>query len=346
MLAFLMLAFPCASQARQIGIGMNYNWWKFALVSPRECNAEKQPRSVGSWILPAYAEPDVRRVVTSQLRAMRRAGFTTLRIIVFYGHSADPDSSAFTSTDGTMAAADRRKLANFVGDISAAGFRSLEIAPDFGAENWVYCRHRRWGDCFDAARTGENWRFIAQSAETAFAAGGSMSIRVDIGNEEAPDPRMPASALAHAKTYLQTIAARFEARFGSRWLVSAARSAASPATETGDRLGLLVADLAAVHLVPTYLELHDYSGDGNDMKMSLDAMQALAQRIGAQIVLGELGYHNAVQASAIAGWIARNPSSRLVDLMQWPEYDPSKICAIDPVPPYTPGPLGRIRSLQ
>ncbi|HEY5426206.1 MAG TPA: hypothetical protein VIJ77_06625 [Candidatus Tumulicola sp.] len=340
-LVFFALVGPAAA-ARGVEIGINYNWWKFGLTSLHECRVEKQPRSAGSWILPAYQRPAVRATVREQLRAMRGAGFTAMRIIVFYGHSSEADASAFTSMTGNVSSGDTDKLRAFVGDIAAAGFRSLEVVPDFGAENWLYCRHRRWGDCFDTARTDENWRFIAQITQTAMAAAGAVPVRVDIANEAAPDPRMPARTLAHAKTYLQTIAGRFDARFGPRWVISAARSAASPATETQDRIDLLVADLAAAHITPTYLELHDYSLDGNDMKMSLDTMQAIAERIGAHVILGELAYHSAVQASAISGWIERHPASRIVELAQWPEYDPTRVCAVDPTPPYTPGALGRI----
>lgn len=341
-LIFFALVSSAEGAARSIEIGINYNWWKFALTSLHECTVTKQPRSAGSWILPAYDRPDVRAAVEEQLRAMRRSGFTAMRIVVFYGHSTDTDPSAFTSMTGNVSSSDTRKLRAFVGDIAAAGFRSLEVVPDFGAENWVYCRHRQWGDCFEAARTDENWRFIAQVTQTATAAAGVVPVRVDIANEAAPDPRMPVGTLRRVKAYLQTIAGRFDARFGPRWVISVARSAASPATETHDRVELLVADLADARLTPKYLELHDYSADGNDMKVSLDAMQATAQRIGAHVILGELAYHSAVQASAISGWIDRHPSSRIVELTQWPEYDPTRVCAIDPTPPYTPGALGRI----
>jgi hypothetical protein len=342
-LAFLLFAATAAASAREIGIGINYNWWKFTLIGPRECKAEQQPRSVGTWILPAYDDPSVRRIVKSQLQAMHSSGFTTLRIVIFHGHSSDPDPTAFTSMDGSLSRGDRDKLSAFVSDVASAGFKTLEIVPDFGAENGVFCRTQAWGDCFDAARTNENWQFIERSTETTVAAAGPMSVRTDIANEAAPDPTMPARTLEHTKTYLQTIASRFRAKFGDSWLISASRSNASPATETAARLTLLVDDLAEAGLTPRYLELHDYSADGNDMKVSLNAVQALAQRIGASIVLGELRYHSDVQSSAIAGWLKANPSSRIVDLIQWPEYDPTHVCGIDPVPPYTPGALGAVR---
>jgi hypothetical protein len=339
-LPLLVLMVRAVGDAAPIGVGVNYNWWKFTLMSRHACEAQGQPRTVGAWILPAYDRPNVRQTARRQLSEMHRAGFTTLRVIVFYGHDSKPDPSAFTSLNGDVATADKAKLRDFVHDIAKSGFRSLEVVPDFGADNALYCRNREWGDCFDPRRTGENWRFISQVAQTAFAAAGTMRVRVDLANEKAPDPAMSAPALAHAKSYLQAIAGRFQARFGSRWLISAARSLGSSPIETSNRLNLLVADLAEVRLAPRYLELHEYSENAGDLEASLDAMEALAQKIGAYAILGELRYHSAAQAAAISQWIARNPESRLIDLMQWPEYDPSRSCEINPLPPYTPGPLG------
>ncbi|MBV8371894.1 MAG: hypothetical protein JOY69_01415, partial [Candidatus Eremiobacteraeota bacterium] len=91
-----------------------------------------------------------------------------------------------------------------------------------------------------------------------------------------------------------------------------------------------------------FLELHEYSDDPQDVEESLDALESLAERIDARIVLGELRYHSDTQAAAIAAWVAQHPKSRLLDLMQWPEYDPSRSCEINPSPPYTPGALGAI----
>jgi hypothetical protein len=341
-IVFVLLLFAATANAMagQIGIGINYDWWRFSLTNLRECREQQQPRSVGSWILPQYQDAHVRAMVKAQLAAMHRAGFTSLRIMDFYYHTTDAHADdSFTSTDGSITASDRRKLGDFVRDIASAGFTSLEVVPSFQAENWLYCRNHTWGDCFEPRRTSENWRFIEQTARTVLAAKGSMTVRFDLGNEAAPDPSMALKTLANARVYLQTIAGRFQAEFGSIWAISAARSDASTAVETSARQELLLNDLAQAGLRPKFLELHLYTADGNDIADSLNRMETLAERIDAQVVLGELRYHSDAQAAAIGGWIAAHPASRIVDLIQWPEYDPSQICAIDPQPPYTPGPL-------
>jgi hypothetical protein len=339
---FLVLAFGSTGDASEIGIGVNYNWWKLDLTSLEECKAQGKSRSVGTWILPAYRNPDVRQVVNDQLRTMRRAGFSTMRVLVYYKHVSWSDPTSFTSMDGNLSSVEESELHDFVGDIAAAGFSTLEISVDFGGENWLFCRKGDWGDCFDATRTDENWRFISQVAQTALAAAGAMAIRFDLGNEHAPAPTMPARTLKQAKTYLQTIAGRFAARFGDAWLVSAGAPSDAPATQATQRLDIVIADLAEIGLVSRYLELHQYSDDVAGVDSSLDAVQSLAQKTHAQVVLGELPYHNAAQSAAISDWLGGHPDSRIVDLIQWPEFDPSKICAVNPNPPYTPGPLGAI----
>jgi hypothetical protein len=343
MMTVLFFAFAllltAAVRAAEPAIGINYLWWSFTPVSLHECKVEKEPRSVGAWVVPNYQDSAVRAAARRQLRAMHAAGFTTLRTVLIYDRSSDPDPTAFTSMDGSVSSADRAKLQNFVRDAGAAGFTTLEIVSSFDSENWIYCRNHAWGDCFNPARTDDNWRFISQTAQYAIAAAGPLALRFDLGNEQAPDPHMPARTLARAKSYLQTIAGRFRAAYGDGWLFSMARSDDSTAAETRERLDLLVADLAEAGLKPKYLELHSYSNDGNDMVQSLDAAQAIAERIDAHIVLGELRYHSTEQASAIAGWLRKNPQSRVADLVLWPETDPSQACAILPALPYTPGPL-------
>lgn len=327
-----------AARAAAPGIGINYDWWKLVPVPHAQCKADGSPAADGRWILPAYGDPRVRETVRAQLRAMRAAGFTTLRSLVFFYHSDEPAEDSFASTDGRIAPADRAKLAAYTKDVAAAGFTRFEVVPAFQAENELYCRNRTWGDCFDAKRTDENWRFISGVASTVREAAGGMHVRFDLANEGAPDPSMPAATRAAAARYLQTIAGRFEAAYGSEWLISVARSDASTDVEAQNRLETLLADLAAVRLHPHYLELHLYSTDGNDLTMTLDRAQAVAEKSGASIVLGELRYQNAVQAGAIASWLRKHPDSRIVDLIPWPEYDPTLPCAPMPEPPYAPGP--------
>jgi hypothetical protein len=325
-------------------VGVNYDWWKITPGTNRaHCKRNAEPRDDYWWFLPSYDKPGIRAAVVGQLRAMRAAGFTSLRVMVFHDHSTDPwEADSFTSLDGSIRPQDRAKLARFVGDVAAAGFHTLEVVPSFQRRNDLYCQDRTIGDCFDARRTGENWRFISQTAHIVRAWAGGMALRFDLGNEDAPDPAMPAPVRVRAARYIQTIARRFQKRYGSAWTFSVARSDRGTFVETRNRLNLLLADLAQLHLHPRFLEIHTYDTDPGNLRATLGVTQQIADRVGARIVLGELAYHNAVQASVIARWLKEHPDSRIDDVMQWPEYDPSLACAPLPHPPYTPGPLGAI----
>jgi hypothetical protein len=329
--------------ALALALGINYFWYQTHAVPLSECRTTQDARTAGTWILPHYGDPQVRATVRSQLRAMHASGFTSVRFPVFYDHSEDETADdGFTSTDGAMRTADRAKLAAFVGDAASAGFRTIEAVASFQEENDLYCKRKEWGDCFRAERTGENWRFIAAVTRTVREAAGTATVRIDLGNELAPDPHMPPKAKAKAAAYLGTIAGNFQREFGDGWLVSAARSDLSDSSETRARIELLLADLRAAGLTPKYLETHNYTADGNDLAQSMDAMESISASIGARFVLGELRYHSGVQASAIAGWVRRHPRSHLSDVIQWPEYAPGTVCATDPSPPYTTGPLGKL----
>lgn len=345
----LLALVACAPVAHDDGwshtaIGINYDWWRITSGTNRaHCRHDVEPRDDTYWFLQSYDKPAIGAKVLAQLHAMRASGFTSLRVMVFHDHSSDAwESDSFTSLDGSIRAADRRKLARFIGDVGAAGFHTIEVVPSFQWRNDLYCQVRSIGDCFDPRRTGENWRFIAQVAQIARAAAGAMALRFDLGNEDAPDPAMPAGVRANAKRYIQTIAQRFQSEYGSNWTFSVARSDRGTWAETRNRLGLLLDDLAEIHLRPRFLEIHTYDTDAQNLQATLDVTQEIAHRIGARIVLGELAYHNAVQARAIERWLRQHPNSRVDDVMQWPEYDPSLACAPLPHPPYTPGALGAI----
>lgn len=316
---------------------MNANWWRYDLET-KPCGITSR----GSWIVDEYDQPGVRDIVRSQLAAMRASGFDSLRIMVFHRH-ADPGKFPFGSPDGSISPSAAARLGNFVQDIAAAGFVKLEVAPAFVLENALWCRKQQAGDCFDPSRTDENYRFIAGVARITIASSGTMPLVFDLGNEYAPDPRMPQSAREHAKAYLQTIAGRFIKDFDRSWVISAARPGpkAPPATLTA-RVELLLADLSEAGITPKLLEIHDYANDAADFEEVLDQTETLAQRIGARFTVGEMLYHSDAQANGAVSWLKANPSSRLDGFIEWPTKLENPGCEIAPDLPFTPGPLLKI----
>jgi hypothetical protein len=124
------------SVASDIEIGMNYNWWRFAPKTQEECRAHPASPFRGNWLLPRYQDKDVRDAVRDQLREMRRAGFTLLKIFVYHRRPhLSRDIEFFFSEDGSLAPEDRTKLQNFVSDIASAGFKGLEVATGFIDQN-------------------------------------------------------------------------------------------------------------------------------------------------------------------------------------------------------------------
>lgn len=317
--------------AAEVEVGMNYSWWRFTPKTPAECEA--RPASVfrGNWIVDQYHSPEVEGAVRDQLRTMRAAGFTRLRTLVFHRRPiADQLTGALLSATGDLSPRDRKSVGEFVGDIARAGYRGLEIGFGFVEQNSLFCRKQDWGDCFESTRIEENWRFISQVAETARAAAGSMPLRFDLQNEGCPAPSMRAPAIANAAQYLTTVAARFQARFGSNWLISCADSPRS------QRAALMVNQLGRAGLSPRFIEIHTYRAQPARVVEALDGADDLAERLGASLIVGEMRYHSAEQNAIVRDWLQRRPRSRLREVYQWPLHDPSSRCQMDSGPPFSP----------
>ncbi len=70
-------------------------------------------------------------------------------------------------------------------------------------------------------RTGASYR---KSPKSRANAAGAMPLRFDLSNEACPASNMLPATIANAGRYLTTIAGRFEAQFGSNWLISCPNS--------------------------------------------------------------------------------------------------------------------------
>lgn len=329
-----------AARAAELGIGINYNWWRLNSAGLSECLTHPAAVFWGGGIVAQYQDGSVRRTAQRQLAEMRGAGFTSIRTAVFGRRpSNDRLEGPLAFDNGELAERDRASVQAFVGDIAAAGFATTEVAFGFIGENAPYCHRVQYGDCFDPSRVEENWKFIAAITEAVQAAAGGMSLRFDLSGESCPAANMPSSTLANASRYLRTLARRFQARFGDRWLVSCADS------PRAERLGLLLDLLASAGLTPKFVEVHSYRAEPGYLASVLDAANLMARRIGAGLVLGEMRYHSSEQVAQIADWLRRTPDSRLIDVMQWPLADLASRCHIDTPPPYTPGPVLALKSV-
>jgi hypothetical protein len=334
-----LLASLAAATAADIEIGMNYNWWRFMPKAEEECRAHPAAAFRGNWLLPQYQDENIRRTVQNQLREMLQSGLTLLKIMVIHRRpNLSRDSEFFFSADGSWAPRDKTKLQDFVSDIAAAGFRGLEVSPGFMDQNRPFCRLQEWGDCFDPQRTGENWRFISEVTKAVMEKKGKLSVLFDLSTEGAcPAASMEPNTLLNTKQYVQAIADRWRSQFGDNWVMSCPNSAKAA------RLDLLVEDLAEAGIQPKYVEIHNYETDPRTIDATLDEVQKVAERLDAHAILGEMQYHSDEKTAVLAEWLKGHPASRFIAMMMWPLREPEKACPMDTAPPYTPGPLAKIR---
>ena len=107
-----------------------------------------------------------------------------------------------------------------------------------------------------------------------------MPLRFDLSNEACPASNMlPATIATHAGRYLTTIAGRFEAQFGSNWLISC------PESPRSERAALMVKLLLDAGLSPRFIEIHTYRTDPSWVFGALDGANSLAQRLDATLIL-------------------------------------------------------------
>jgi hypothetical protein len=316
---------------------MNYSWWK---IDPKNLSQCKTHPGAAFWqagILPQYANKGIRSAVQQQLRNMRESGFTTLRTLIMYRRP--PPNGGFDgpliSKDGSISVQNRANIAQFVADIRAAGFPFLEVSFGFLTENGPYCKRVTYGDCFDEARTTENWRFIREATTAVMSSAGDMDVRFDLQNEGCPSPYLVSTTIKKVSIYLQTISLKFKQSFGDKWLISC------PDSAHGERILLLLKSLQDVGLTPRYVEAHTYKTDPVAVGEMLDAASAAAQRIGADLIIGESRYHSAEQAAIFSNWLKAHPDSRVININEWPlsDHHPPLGCGMDTAPPYTPGSL-------
>jgi hypothetical protein len=324
--------------ADYLKLGINYTWYKLDATQLNQCTPHSALILRGGGIIEQYNNPVVRREVRDQLEAMHRAGFSTVRTLISGAHRpfGDHKEGLIGTSKGEISQQDQDNIGSFVGDIVAAGFGGLEVSYGFLLEGNLYCRRASWGDCFDASRTDENWRFIAQATRVVNGAAQAIPHRFDLQNEGCPSRYMTPQAVANASQYLVTIVERFRQQFGDNWLVSC------PDSPNSERLKMLLDVLKRSNLTPKYVEIHGYSNDVTHVKGALAAANTFATQINAGLILGELRYHSEEQVKDIQDFMRAEPNHRIMELIQWPLALPEGKCAIDTDPPYTLGPYEKI----
>jgi hypothetical protein len=305
-------------------------------------------------IVAHYNDPSERRLVRSQLAAMRAAGIDSIRILLwFMTDASNQDWGVVSSAGGKLSEPYRSNLIRFVSDIRAAGFGRFTLA--FGPE-WandpigVYNPDGTIDDHWDPAKLEENWSFIAYvhqlvkpyaPADTVF----------DILSEVPPSQYQPQWAIDRLNAYLRTIWTRYADAFG---LGDAVISVIAKGGQGPDRLQRLIDTLRSTGRgFPADFEFHaDWTSPAAYNELEAINQVLNTNGLSQPIVVGETSYENPAVANDIARFEG-DSGRRVLEVFEWFQTSDGGPCASPPyradayitalkhvaAPPPTPSPL-------
>jgi hypothetical protein len=283
-------------------------------------------------IIARYNDPGERRLVRSQLAAMRAAGIDSIRFLLwFMTDASNQDWGVVSSAGGKLSEPYRSNLIRFVSDIRAAGFTRVTIS--FGPQ-WsndpvgTYNPDGTITDHWDPAKLDENWQFIAYvhqlvkpyaPADTVF----------DILSEIPPSSYQPQWAIDRLDNYISTIWTRYAQTFG---LGDAVISIAGKGGQAADRLQNLIATLRATGSgFPADFELHlDWTSPAVYNELEAVDQVLNANGLSTPIVVGESSYENPDVANDIARFQA-DSGRQVLEVFEWWQTSDGGACA---APPY------------
>ena len=153
--------------------GSNYLWYTLGAA------CEREPYGV----VPNYHRPEVRTLAQAQLAAMFASGQARLSVGVYFAHGV-PTGTAIDSSNPAAVALAAQNVADLLGDVQAAGFRSVLFR--FFPVGVIYPPNSN----FDPSLVGEYWNFI-QAIRPSLASS-KLAYLIDLGVEAAPrDSELP-----------------------------------------------------------------------------------------------------------------------------------------------------------
>jgi hypothetical protein len=306
-------------------------------------------------IVRTYDQRGVRRLVRTQLAAMRAAGIQSIRTILWHmADASNQDWGVVSSGGGRLYEPFRSNLLRFVSDIRAAGFSRLTI--DFGPQ-WTNNPVGEYGptgltaDRWDPSKLEENWSFVADVHRLVQGFGPDSTV-FDFLGEMPPTHYQPAYIVDRMQSYIATLWARYVDTFGKGdATISVISSGDSP-----DRLQHLIdAIRLSKRPFPDWIELHlDWTSPS-----AYNALEQAAQTLDANglttepISVGEASYDNPSTAADIARFIRGSTTHPVLEVFEWWQRDQGGPCYSAPyrsdaylaaltgaaVPPPTPSPL-------
>jgi hypothetical protein len=278
-----------------------------------DCDMQK---SIG--IVAGYNAPGERRLVRSQLAAMRASGIDSIRFLLWFTTDTTGQPWAMIpSGGGRVSEPYRSNLIRFVSDIRAAGFSRLTIS--FGPEGvndpiGIYNPDGTITDHWDPAKLDENWSFIADVHRLVKPYAPDDTV-FDILSEIPPSRYQPDWAITRLNDYTRQIWTRYASTFG---LGDAVISIAAKNGQAADRVAGLIRTLQAIGVgYPADIELHtDWTSPAAYADLVAVDHLLTANGLSTPLVMGESSYENPEVASDVARFEAQ--SSRPVpEVFEW-----------------------------
>ncbi len=300
-----------------------------------------------------YHEPGVRQTVQGQLQQMYANGQRSLRVIVFFGHapgetftSSPAETSRKCLNTGTNSCPPgdeyfipqqyQQNMRDYLADIRAAGFERVMVAlgpqwindfmscnnPDIPASlrQQLYAGSPLVNELFEEA-----WG-VAKEVR-AIAVGSGMPYLIDLGNEYMPPSNLIdfgqcakdiVEGTANSPGYLRFLWGRYVAAYGNQDTVGFSVIVGNT-WDADNRLARMPQFLSPM---PPVLELHSYTGAGNDIYSGLRRAALVTANFGARPwVIGETDGRSSVAANAIRSFIQNTPQQPVKMVLQWPGFN-------------------------
>jgi hypothetical protein len=269
-------------------------------------------------IVAHYNDPGERRLVRSQLGAMRAAGIDSIRVLLWFMTDASTqDWGVVSSADGRLWEPYRSNLIRFVSDIRAAGFQRLTISfgPEWnndpiGSSNGNGTIDDEWYP----SKLDENWQFIAyvHRLVTPYAPTDTV---FDILSEIPPSQYQPQWSIDRLDNYVRTIWTRYADTFGTG---DAVISVVAKDGQGPDRLQRLIDTLRSTGRgFPADFEIHaDWTSP--EAYNELEAVNQVlnANGLSTPIVVGETSYDNPAVANDIARFVG-DSGRQVIEVYEW-----------------------------
>lgn len=282
----------------------------------------------GTGILLAYHRPGVAEEVHEQLRAMRRAGIATLRLIVW--HMTDIPRERWgvvPSRGGRLPEPYRGNLVAYLTETRRFGFRRVTVSFSPQWSNSPL-RHN-----WDPGKFEENWRFV-RDVRGLLKEHGPADTRIDLLNEGTPSDHLPAALRDQMREYVARLYTAYVQAYGASDVTVSTIAPRTP-DDRGNRLHNLIEALASTGLpLPGWFEIHLNYGPEEVLFGLRHADSVLsAHGLSQWLVIGETAYDDSSVAARI-GEFMETSERALPEVVQW-FARPGEPCDVSP--PYSAG---------